>query len=193
MIQSLQRTLEDNHSHVWFRVYREHSRTITAMYDSEFTENTRGQSQPWFRVYREHLRTITVMYDSEFTENTRGQSHSQPHMIQSLQRTLEDNHSHVWFRVYREHSRTITLTAMYDSEFTENTRGQSQPWFRVYREHSRTITAMSDSKFTENTRGQSQPCMIQTTEHTLGHSQPQNYFSVNCESYMTVIVLECSL
>ena len=48
------------------------------------------------------------MYDSEFTENTRGQSHSQPCMIQSLQRTLEDNHSH-------------------DSEFTENTRGQSQP------------------------------------------------------------------
>ena len=48
------------------------------------------------------------MYDSEFTENTRGQSHSPPCMIQSLQRTLEDNHSH-------------------DSEFTENTRGQSQP------------------------------------------------------------------
>ena len=46
------------------------------------------------------------MYDSEFTENTRGQSQSC--MIQSLQRTLEDNHSH-------------------DSEFTENTRGQSQP------------------------------------------------------------------
>ena len=60
MIQSLQRTLEDNHSH-----------------DSE---NTRGQS---------------VMYDSELTENTRGQSHSQPRMIQSLQRTLEDNHSNV--------------------------------------------------------------------------------------------------
>jgi hypothetical protein len=192
MIQSLQRTLEDNHSHVWFRVYREHSRTITAMIQSlQRTRIIHGcdcprvfsvNSESWlwlsssvlcklwiihgcecdcprvFSVNSESYMAVIVL--SEFTENTRGQL--QPSMIQSLQRTLEDNHthSHVWFRVYREHSRTIT--AMYDSEFTENTRGQSQPWFRVYREHSRTISHV---------------CV----------------FSVNSESYMAVIVLECSL
>ena len=63
------------------------------MYDSEFTENTRGQSQPCMIQSLQRTLEDNHSHDSEFTENTRGQS--QPCMIQSLQRTLEDNHSHV--------------------------------------------------------------------------------------------------
>jgi hypothetical protein len=57
-------------------------------------KNTRGQSQPCMIQSLQRTLEDNHSHDSEFTENTRGQSHSQPRMIQSLQRTLEDNHSH---------------------------------------------------------------------------------------------------